>query len=302
METMGLEALQEVPAAPQWAPRGRFVHSGTRGFPGDVGILLTERWLKPGEVEVARIGDVVSGVQTVLASEPLDQVLYLYLLAGEARVVLSDAGEQTVTPNTVLVVFPGRVVTVELTARSNRLMLLALRGSGAVRGSLRIGFWDLMRCLDQYDGDFMREIVERFRSASGRGRDSDMLGLCERLLETIYLRARNSSGCREIFDAVCALNRLPTRGLTTDSAAGALGISRTKLNSLFMSGLGMRPGEYISRIVLAQSLALLFWTRLSVAQVAARIGFSSASAFAAFLRRQIGKSPAEFRRTAFADR
>lgn len=263
------------------------------------GVLVVERWLNPEAVEVPRIGDIASGPRTVLAAEPLEQVLYLYLLAGEARVVLSDVGVQTLTPNTVLAVFPGRIVTVELTAPSNRLMLLALRGREAVSGALKIGFWDLMRCFDQYDGDLMREIVVRFRSESGHERISTILTLCERLLGTIYLRARNNSGHREIFDAVRVVNRLPARELTTDSAAGALGISRTKLNSLFMAELGMRPGEYISRITLARSLAMLFWTKQSVVQVAAKNGFSSASAFAAFLRRRIGQSPAEFRKRPF---
>jgi len=85
------------------------------------------------------------------------------------------------------------------------------------------------------------------------------------------------------------------KGLTTESAAAALGVSRTKINSIFLTGLKMRPGEYISQTVMARSLAMLFWTKLSVAQVAEKMGFSSASAFATFLRRRIGMTPAEFR-------
>lgn len=256
----------------------------------------TEHWLTTGAVEVERIGDIVSGPRTVVAHESLDKVLYLYLADGAARVTLSDVGALTLLAEDALVIFPGRIVSVELTAPTNRLMLVALRGREAVNASLQLGFWDLMRFSVRYAGNFMGEIIERFHAAPLRGQDPHVRGMVEQLMEIIWQHARNGSGRSEVFEAVRLVNRLPADGLTTDSAASALGISRSKLNSLFLSGLGMRPGEYLSRIIQARSLAMLFWTRQSVAQVAAKMGFSSASAFATFLRRRIGRTPAAFRR------
>jgi len=258
-------------------------------------VFSTERWLVDGTVEVARIGDVISGPKTIISREPLCQVLYLYLLEGSALVRLSDVGTVELSPNDVLVVFPGRVVTVEMTAHSNRLMMLALQGREAVNASLQLGFWDLMRSTERYEGNFMGEIIACFRSSPERGRNPHVLRLVEQLLETVYLRARNGFGNSEIFNAVRTVNRLPLKGLTTESAAAALGVSRTKLNSIFLTGLKMRPGEYISQIVQARAQAMLFWTKMSVAQVAAKMGFSSAPAFATFLRRRTGRTPAAFR-------
>lgn len=256
----------------------------------------SEQVLSQGNVEIERIGDIVSGPRTIVAREPLDKVLYLYEIEGAAHVTLSDVGMRTLHPNDALVVFPGRVVSVELTAPSNRLMVMTLQGREAVNASLRFGYWDLMSFSVQYAGNYMNEIIERFHASPLRGRDPHVLGLVEHLLETIWLRARNASGRCEIFDAVRILNRLPVVGLTTDTAASALCISRSKLNSIFLSGLGMRPGEYLTKVVLARSLAILLGTRLSVAQVAEKMGFSSASAFAAFLRRYRGQTPVEFRK------
>lgn len=256
-----------------------------------------ECWLVSGSVEIDRIGDIVSGPQAIVSQEPLDKVLYLYLVYGAARVTLTDAGVQDMSANDVLVLFPGRVASVELTANSNRMMLVALRGREAVNASLQLGFWDRMRFSVRYTGNSIGEIIERFYAAPLRGHDQHVLGMVEQLLENIWQYARYGSGCGEVLDAVRTVNRCPVGGLTTDSMSTALGISRSKLNTLFVSGLGMRPGEYISQITLARSLSLLVWTRLSVAQVASKMGFSSASAFAAFLRRCIGRTPAAFRKS-----
>ena len=256
----------------------------------------TEQWLTQGKVEVAYIGDVVSKPRTIVAEEPLDKVLYLYLLEGSVRVTLSDAGVRTLASHDILIVFPHRVVTVELTAAANRLMLLALQGEAAVDVSLKLGYWDLMCFAESYGGNFMNEIIERFQTAPTRGRDPHVLSMVEHLLGTIRLRVRNSSGLGEVFDAVQTINRLASGVLTTESAATALCISRSKLNNLFMSGMGMRPGEYIAQIILKRSLSMLYWTKHSIEQVAVKMGFSSASALSVFLRRNIGQTPAEFRK------
>lgn len=260
-------------------------------------VYRIDQWLKPGAVEIERLGDIVSCPKTVVAQEPLDKVLYLHLLDGAARVTLSDVGEKVLHAGEVLVVFPGRVVSVELVAEANRLMLVTLQGREAVNASLQLGFWDLMQSAERYGGDYMGEIINRFSAASLRGRDPQVLRMVEQLLETTWLRMRNGSAQGELFDVIRTINRLSAVGLTTESAAAAFGISRTKLNMLFLSGLGMRPGEYIAKIILARSLAMLFWTRLSVAQIAVKMGFSSASAFAVFMRGRTGQTPMLFRRT-----
>jgi len=259
---------------------------------------LTDCWLSPGEVEVSLVEDLTSGPRTVVDREALEKVVFLYLLEGQAHVRLSDVGELDLGGNEVLVVFPGRVLTVELTAVSNRLMSVALIGRGAVRAALGLGFWDLLRTTESYEGCYMTEIVRRFHAAPTHGRDAQLLSQVEHLLLTVWLRIRHG-GVRGLFvDAVRTLNRRICSGdcLTTETAAEALGISRSKLNSLFMDGLKIRPGEYISRVIVALAEAQLFWTSASVAQIASRFGFSSVSAFATFFRRRIGQSPTDFRR------
>ena len=257
--------------------------------------ISSDRLLSPAAVEVSRIADLECGVRTVVSREPLISVLYLYLTEGTAAVTLSDAGELTMSGGDVLVVFPGRVVSVELTGESNRLMLVALKGPGAVEASLRFGFHDLFRAVERYSGDFMSEIIACYEASAAHGRDPVLLNLVEHLLTTVWLRARHGGSNGPLLDALRTLNNLPLSGLTTEAAAQGLGISRSKLNTLFLSGMNMRPGEYISRIVGIRALAMLYWTKSSVAQIAKRTGFSSVSSFAVFLRRIYGFSPSEFR-------
>jgi len=92
-----------------------------------------------------------------------------------------------------------------------------------------------MRSTERYAGNFVEGIIERFCSSPGHGRDPVVLRLVEQLLDNVWLRARNGSGHNEVFNAVRTVNRLPTDRLTTDAVAEVLGISRTKLNTLFLS-------------------------------------------------------------------
>jgi len=258
----------------------------------------TDRWLLTGAVEVSAIEDILSGPCTVISGEALEKVLFLHVLAGTTRVCLSDAGEMMLTEQDVLVVFPGRMTTVELKASSNRLMLVALSGRDAVRATLCLGFWDLMRGVEHYDGNFMAEIIERFHTVPKGGKDEGVLSRVEHLLSTVWLRVCYGGGENCFARAIRTLNRSICIGecQTTDSAANALGVSRSKLNALFRNGMGIRPGEYISRVLVWLAQADLFWTSCSVAKVATRYGFASASSFSTFLRRRTGLKPTEFRK------
>jgi len=75
------------------------------------------------------------------------------------------------------------------------------------------------------------------------------------------------------------------------------GVSTRHFERAFRKALGVPPHTYVlGRRVAAARELLLNQPELSIEQIAARVGFSSASHLASTFRRQIGCSPATFRR------
>jgi AraC-like DNA-binding protein len=89
-------------------------------------------------------------------------------------------------------------------------------------------------------------------------------------------------------------SRLAT-GVTVRKLATAAGISRSQLFRLFRAELGATPSEVLLRERLAKARALLTQTDLTVKQVAAAVGYSSAQALAHAFHAHLGMSPSACR-------
>jgi len=267
-----------------------------REQPTRLGAYRTGDLFDSGGVEVSIVGDVESGAKTVFDREPLNKVLFLYVVTGKVEIELSDAGKVLLAAAEVFVVFPGRTVSIRTLARKNRVMFAGLYGAQAVRAALALGYWDLFRAHNAFEGNFTAELIARFRESPLSGRDPQVLRDTERLLDTVWQRLRHASGRMDFYDAVKVLNTLPFDRFTTDEAAVTLGISRTKLNTLLeANGLG-RPGQYLAHNRYMIAMAMLFFTHTATEQIAARLGFSSASSFGVFFRQHGGRTPGDFRK------
>ena len=77
--------------------------------------------------------------------------------------------------------------------------------------------------------------------------------------------------------------------------AAAIGISRSKLNSLFSQEYGGIKA-YINLCRVRHAEALLHGSRMSVAQVAEKAGFSEIRTFNRAFKKQHGVTPTEYRR------
>lgn len=196
-------------------------------------------------------------------------------------------------PDEMHVFFPDRSVTFDSLSVSTHFTLLELTGPQAVRSVLRLGYWDGFHapvCGENIANAFAT-IVPQMEASKLRGQDGQTLAQLESTLDSVWRDCRNLSGCERFFDAAKAIGNLPPNILSTEKVAETLGMSRTKLNLVFMSGCGERPGSYLSRLKVAIIRELLSNTSLSVAQIAMRTGFSSASALAYFFRRRAGVPP-----------
>ena len=95
---------------------------------------------------------------------------------------------------------------------------------------------------------------------------------------------------RSLCDAVIAQ---PARHATLDNWAHDTGASPRTLARLFRQELGTSFGQWRQQVLLAQALALAARGR-PMALIAAELGYASASAFTAMVRRTVGQPPSRF--------
>ncbi|MFG2223165.1 helix-turn-helix domain-containing protein [Streptomyces sp. NPDC048644] len=97
------------------------------------------------------------------------------------------------------------------------------------------------------------------------------------------------------------LARPGSAGRTVQSYADELGVSVGHLAEVVKRSTGRTPGRIIRHAQTVEAKRLLSGTRLSVAQVARRVGFADPAYFCRFFRRETGVSPGDFRRTTGGD-
>ena len=82
---------------------------------------------------------------------------------------------------------------------------------------------------------------------------------------------------------------------TTVHAAAAIGLSPRRMETLFRANVGMTPGAYALTLRLSAARRMITDTRHSLADVALRCGFSSASSLSRAFRTRFGIAPSQLR-------
>jgi AraC family transcriptional regulator len=89
-----------------------------------------------------------------------------------------------------------------------------------------------------------------------------------------------------------------TRPIYLAEVSNAAGLSRMHFATQFRAATGYSPSNYILRRKVERSQKLLLDQRLSIADVAAMMGFCTQAHFTVVFKRVVGKSPARWRRSA----
>ena len=89
--------------------------------------------------------------------------------------------------------------------------------------------------------------------------------------------------------------RAPDARLTVASCASRLGVTAGHLAEQIVADTGSTPGRILRSAVAREAQRLLTGTDLSAAQISYRLGFSEASYFSRFFRREVGCTPTEYR-------
>ncbi len=95
--------------------------------------------------------------------------------------------------------------------------------------------------------------------------------------------------------ALRLLHEQPARSWSVPDLAREIGLSRSALGERFHALVGEPPVRYLARWRIHLAEQLLTDPDLSVAEVASRVGFDSPVAFHRAFKRQVGRTPAEWR-------
>ena len=133
--------------------------------------------------------------------------------------------------------------------------------------------------------------------------------ILRRLLEVMLMEAlRSTAGVlaspgllRGLADSrlAAAIRRMhedPTHPWTIASLARESALSRTTFFERFSSAVGMTPAEYLLALRMAMAKNMMRRDRISMAEVARRVGYSSASTFTAAFTRSVGVPPGRYMR------
>ncbi len=85
--------------------------------------------------------------------------------------------------------------------------------------------------------------------------------------------------------------------LTVPSLASAVNVSTSQLSNLFQAYLGISPAKYITKIRLEESKILLSSKRMSIGEVASRLGYSSIQHFSKQFHLWYGCTPSAYTKT-----
>jgi AraC-like DNA-binding protein len=125
----------------------------------------------------------------------------------------------------------------------------------------------------------LREVLE--------GEDAQEAGACG------WLRAMSDE---HVWAAVGLLHASPGEAWTVERLARRVGLSRSVLADRFRSLVGDTPMSYLARLRHRLAARWLSEGRLSVSEVAAKVGYASVSAFHRAFRKHAGARPAAVRR------
>lgn len=145
---------------------------------------------------------------------------------------------------------------------------------------------------------------ETYRHALHGFTDSSLLGLSTGLarligLLRIYSRSRNLRTHRAEDRILASIGRLqaePTRDWSLEELATEAGMSTPHFCELFRRQAGCAPKQFVIRQRLQMASALMHEAGLTVAQIAARVGYEDPYYFSRLFRHHIGQSPRAYRR------
>ncbi|HEY8575420.1 MAG TPA: AraC family transcriptional regulator [Devosia sp.] len=153
-------------------------------------------------------------------------------------------------------------------------------------------------------------LVQMIRSEAQEARPARNIVL-ERLLQLLLIEALRSDAAgletpgllrgladRHLGPAIRLVHQSPARAWTIEDLAAAAGLSRSVFFDRFQKQTGMAPMEYLLAWRMALAKDMLSRTTSGMKEIAAQIGYGSASAFSVAFSRVVGVPPSQYAQSA----
>ena len=114
-------------------------------------------------------------------------------------------------------------------------------------------------------------------------------------LDTVY-ESRGNPESRQLNDALSFIRQHFAENLTLEEVAAQAYVSPFYLSHMFKEKLGVTFVEYLTRVRMETAKNYLLNTRLSIADIAERVGYEDAGYFGKVFKRAAGVTPKGFRR------
>lgn len=184
-------------------------------------------------------------------------------------------------------------------SRDNAFLIVDL--PSAVQDENDLALWSAAEdspfvAFDPWLQGFCGFIAARSENGGFEGEQAEVAGrfVVEALTEGLGRRAEPLA--RPLARALSFIDRHHCAPITVASVAAAAGLSESRLHALFQTQLRLSPKRYIARQRLRSAARLLETTRLPIAEIALRVGYGDQSAFSRAFRREMGRSPGDYRR------
>ena len=103
-----------------------------------------------------------------------------------------------------------------------------------------------------------------------------------------------STGSQYVLRAIKYIQFNYSHEITIDDIAKTVGVSRSHLYRLFMTNVGQSPIDYLTAYRIGEACSLLKNSRLSIAEIAASVGFSDKFYFSRVFKKTMGMPPSRF--------
>ena len=103
-----------------------------------------------------------------------------------------------------------------------------------------------------------------------------------------------SAGSQYVLNAIKYIQFNYSHEVTIDDIARSVGVSRSHLYRLFMSNVGQSPIDYLTSYRIGEACNLLKNSQLSIAEIAASVGFSDKFYFSRVFKKSMGMPPSRY--------
>ena len=151
------------------------------------------------------------------------------------------------------------------------------------------------------DPDAVRDAIQSIYAASGTSSASELRAIGQLYLFLALLveqGGQEPSGdlMREYFEsAVRFITHNYSHPIDVGDIASNVGISRSHLYRVFMQEVDVSPNDYLTRFRVTQACELLERSTLSMAEVAASVGYSDQLYFSRVFKKVIGLPPTQYK-------